>query len=85
MRQTLTLIRNADAYAPGHLGLRDILMGAGSILAVEAPGNLRSYENAPGVRLIDADGLTAVPGFIDNHLHLIAVAARGGIPPGRLR
>jgi beta-aspartyl-dipeptidase (metallo-type) len=78
MRQTLTLIRNADAYAPGHLGLRDILMGAGSILAVEAPGNLRSYENAPGVRLIDADGLTAVPGFIDNHLHLIGGGGEGG-------
>lgn len=54
------LIRNADVYAPEHLGKQDILICNDKIAAV-AP----SLEpNLPGIEVIDAHGKTAVPGLL---------------------
>ena len=69
------LIRNADVYAPEHLGKQDILICNDKIAAV-AP----SLEpNLPGIKVIDAQGKTAVPGFIDKHVHLTGGGGEGGL------
>ena len=62
----------------------DILVKGSRIAAVLEPGG--AYH--PGVRIIDAAGLFAVPGFIDPHVHLessmvsVAEYARAVIPRG---
>ena len=45
-----TLIRNADLYAPEHVGHRDILVAGGKIIALAE----RLEPNIPGMETIDA-------------------------------
>lgn len=45
------LIRNADLYAPEHVGMRDILIAGGKIIAVEP--HLENV-NIPGMETVDA-------------------------------
>ena len=47
------LIRNADLYAPEHVGMRDILIAGGKIIAVEP--HLENV-NIPGMETVDAAG-----------------------------
>ena len=62
------LIKNADVYAPQHLGINDILVCNEQIVHIskniELPGGF-------DVRVMDVEGLKAVPGFIDQHVHVI--------------
>lgn len=55
-----TLIRNADLYAPEHVGHRDILVAGGKIIAVDD----RLDPNIPGMETIDAAGLTDIRGLV---------------------
>jgi len=61
------LIRNAHAIDPSTSldAPRDILLRAGRIAAIEAPGVLPKTEEE-----IDATGLVLAPGLIDIHVHL---------------
>src|SRR5882757_9851526 len=61
------LIRNAQAIDPSTSldAPRDILLRAGRIAAIEAPGVLPKTEEE-----IDATGLVLAPGLIDIHVHL---------------
>jgi beta-aspartyl-dipeptidase (metallo-type) len=62
------VLRNANVYAPEHLGLRDIVICGEEIVAITEPsvqmGDL-------GFEEFDADGQIVVPGFIDNHVHVL--------------
>ena len=61
----MILIKEADIYAPEHLGIRDVLICGER---VEAVG-----ENLPalcGCRVIEARGKMLTPGLIDQHVHL---------------
>jgi dihydroorotase-like cyclic amidohydrolase len=75
----MILIKNAAVFAPGALGLCDILIGGGKILAIE----ISIMEGVlPGeVEIIDAGGLAAVPGFIDGHQHFTGGGGEGGSHP----
>ena len=55
------LIRNADLYAPEHVGMRDILIAGGKIIAVEP--HLENV-NIPGMETVDAAGRRVTPGRI---------------------
>lgn len=63
----MKLIRNADVYAPEHLGLRDILIEGERIARVEA--DLSRYA-ALADETYDMRGATVVPGYIDGHIHI---------------
>lgn len=70
----LTLIKNADVYAPQHLGTKDILIGAGKIVAVED-----QIDTHPAFsEVIDASGKIVTPGFIDQHVHIIGAGGKYG-------
>jgi beta-aspartyl-dipeptidase (metallo-type) len=75
---TLTLIRNANLYAPQPLGIRHLLLGGGRILwigeqALDLPAALRSVTNT-----IDAAGRRTIPGLIDGHVHVTGGGGEAG-------
>lgn len=71
---TSYLIKNADVYAPEHLGINDVLVAEGRVAAV-APGLDVSF---PGLETVDAEGEALVPGFIDQHVHVTGGGGEGG-------
>jgi beta-aspartyl-dipeptidase (metallo-type) len=75
---TLTLIRNANLYAPQPLGIRNLLIGGGRILwigdeAFELPVPLRTVS-----RIVDAAGRVTIPGLIDGHVHVTGGGGEAG-------
>ena len=68
----ITLIKNAEVYAPRHIGRRDVLLTADRICrigeVIEIGGSVEYTE-------IDATGKIMFPGFIDSHVH---IAGGGG-------
>ncbi len=66
-------IKNAQVYAPENLGKKDLLIAAGSILAIED-----TLETPAGFEAWDAQGLNLCPGFIDQHIHLIGAGGKRG-------
>ena len=79
----LSIIRNANVYAPQPLGLKNLLIGGGKILAMtddslDIPVALLSDD-------IDLQGQTLAPGFIDAHAHITCGGGEAGfatqVPP----
>ena len=64
----MKIIRNADVYAPKHLGTKDILICGETICAVEE----KITVNATGVpvEVIDLHGAAVGPGYLDGHVHV---------------
>ncbi len=69
----LTLLRNADVYAPQPLGHRDLLLGGGRVLAMEP--RLQAVE---GAVVVDAGGRIVCPGFVDSLVHISGGGGEGG-------
>jgi beta-aspartyl-dipeptidase (metallo-type) len=71
----LKLFKKADVYTPESIGKKDILIGSGKILAIAD-----DIEKPTGVNceIISCDGLKAVPGFIDSHVHIAGAGGEGG-------
>lgn len=71
----MLLIKNATVYAPVPQGKKDLLIGGNVILAIsdkiEIPSGLE-------IEVVDAGGLTIVPGLIDNHVHIAGAGGEGG-------
>ena len=78
----LTIIRNADIYAPEHLGIRDVLIGGGKILSID-----EKIDSIRGADVIDAEGEILEPGLVDGHVHIIGGGGEDGmlsrVPPLR--
>lgn len=68
-----TIIKNADVYAPQPLGQQDILFCNDKIIAM-APTIDFDFGD---VTVIDAAGKKAVPGFIDQHVHVLGGGGEG--------
>ena len=82
----LTLIQNADVYAPEHLGLCDLLIVGDKIERVAPAGELQlRYDR---LRVLNADGRRLVPGFIDIHVHITGGGGEQGyasrVPEARM-
>lgn len=71
----LTLLRNAELFAPEARGRNDLLVGGGSILAL-AP-TLPALALAD-CRVIDLAGARVIPGLIDAHVHLTGGGGESG-------
>jgi len=69
-----TLIKGAQVYAPKPLGQQDILLCGDKIIDI-APQI--SLEGQP-LTVVEAQGLKAVPGFIDQHVHVLGGGGEGG-------
>lgn len=78
------LIKNADLYAPEHLGKKDILILGTQIAAVEDAIEV----SIPGLDILDAQGAITAPGIIDHHNHFGGAGGEGGpnfrTPPAQL-
>jgi beta-aspartyl-dipeptidase (metallo-type) len=72
----LTLIRNGEVFGPEPLGKKDILVAGASIEAVAGPGEIRLGGLKTDV--VDAAGLSVLPGFVDPHVHILGGGGEGG-------
>lgn len=70
----LTLIINAQVYAPHYLGKQQILICGNNILAIEEQIDIQTEY----LRIIDATGKLVVPGFIDSLVHITGGGGEGG-------
>lgn len=70
------LVLNAELYAPEYQGIQDILIINGRIVAIGK--NLKEQIKLPGLRILDAAGKKAVPGYIDQHVHIIGGGGESG-------
>jgi beta-aspartyl-dipeptidase (metallo-type) len=89
----LTLLRDADLYAPAALGRRDLLLGGGRVLAISArdagfegmPAGLGPAGLGVDVHEHDCAGARVVPGLVDAHVHVTGGGGEGGytsrVPP----
>ena len=79
---TFTVVRGGPVFAPEPLGTCEILITGERILAMG--DNLESRARALGsVEVVDAAGMSIVPGFIDQHLHFLGGGDYDG-PLGRV-
>ncbi len=74
----ITLIKNAEVYAPAGLGRQSILLLNDKIAKI---GDINE-ESIAGVgvkyKIIDVEGAIVTPGFIDPHVHLLGGGGEGG-------
>ena len=67
------LIKNADVYAPEHLGTRDIFLAGGKIVAMAEKLDV----TLPDLEVIDAAGYIVAPGLVDQHIHITGGGGEG--------
>jgi dihydroorotase len=67
-----TLIRGGHLIDPAaNLDApKDLLLRAGRVAAVDAPGKLNALAAQEGAEILDAKGLIVAPGLVDIHVHL---------------
>jgi len=68
----MLLIRNANIYAPEPLGIKDMLIIDGKIVAIED----HFHPNSLNAKEWDAKGQTVTPGFIDQHIHITGAGGK---------
>lgn len=78
----LTLLRNADVYAPEASGVCDVLVAGESIVWM---GRGLELPAAAGATVVDLDGRRAIPGLVDPHVHVTGGGGEAGsatkVPP----
>jgi beta-aspartyl-dipeptidase (metallo-type) len=70
------ILKNGHVYAPQDMGIKDVLL-AGDAIALIAD----TIDAAPGygdTEVYDVAGCFVVPGFVDQHVHLIGGGGEGG-------
>jgi beta-aspartyl-dipeptidase (metallo-type) len=70
----MLLVKNTNLYSPEKLGLKDILISNGKIVAIED----KIEENSLFNDYWDAQGAITTPGFIDQHIHVIGAGGKHG-------
>lgn len=85
----LTLLRNANVFAPEPLGRRDLLVGDERIVWMsDSEAAITPLPAAIAVTEIDLGGRTLIPGLIDGHAHLTGGGGEAGphtrVPPPTL-
>jgi len=72
----ITIIKNADIYAPKPLGIKQVVILEDKIEGIYDDINIP--ENFIEIKVVDAEGKILVPGFIDNHVHILGGGGEGG-------
>lgn len=72
----LKLIKNADIYAPEHIGVRDILVSGGKIVSISEKIEVAAV--GVDVEEYDAKEMRIIPGLIDAHVHICGGGGEGG-------
>lgn len=75
----IKLIRNADVYAPAHLGKKDVLVIADKVVRIA--DKIEGYEGMPEVEVFDFSGKKLLPGYIDMHMHITGGAVSRALLP----
>ncbi|MGD6777272.1 beta-aspartyl-peptidase [Sutcliffiella horikoshii] len=70
----IKLLKNGTVYSPDYLGKKDILIVDKRIAAIE--DNIQFVESAH-IEVLDVTGQLIVPGFIDNHVHIMGGGGEG--------
>jgi beta-aspartyl-dipeptidase (metallo-type) len=73
---TLTLLSNADVWAPERLGKRHVLVAAGRIAWIGA--ELPELPRGLGTTTVDLAGKRLIPGLVDPHVHLTGGGGEAG-------
>src|SRR5699024_11288741 len=69
-----TLIKYVHCYTPENVGKKDILIGSEEIIAMDDQIDIQFTD----MKVIDGTGKIALPGFIDNHVHIIGGGGEDG-------
>ncbi len=77
-RAMLTLLRNAEVFAPARLGRRDILIGGGTIVAIESDLGAFAAARAGMCEVVDLASARVLPGLIDAHVHVTGGGGESG-------
>ncbi|MCM2973966.1 beta-aspartyl-peptidase [Priestia aryabhattai] len=72
----LTLIKNAEVYAPQQLGKKDILLADSKIILIK--DCIDHVNTSIPIDVVDAANHIIAPGFIDSHVHIIGGGGEGG-------
>ena len=71
----MLLIRNATVFSPDLLGKKELLIGGNTILGI---ADKITLPRGIDIEVFDANGLSVVPGLIDNHVHISGAGGEGG-------
>ncbi len=78
----ITLIKNANVFAPQSLGMQHLLIAANKIIYM---GSALPSINGLEVEIVDANGCAVIPGLIDAHTHITGGGGEAGfatrVPP----
>jgi beta-aspartyl-dipeptidase (metallo-type) len=73
----IKIIKDIKVYTPDYVGVKDVLILAGKIGAIE--DKIDITENGKvSIEIIDGSGKILVPGFIDSHVHILGGGGEGG-------
>ncbi|MDV3429445.1 MAG: beta-aspartyl-peptidase [Bacillota bacterium] len=72
----ITVIKNCEIYSPEYLGKKDIIINGDTIEGIYESVDIP--ENFGEIKVINAEGKLAVPGFIDSHVHILGGGGEGG-------
>ena len=72
----LTVIKNAELYAPEYIGKKTIVIANDKIEGIYEKIDIP--KNFLDIEVIDGENMIAVPGFIDCHVHVMGGGGEGG-------
>ncbi|SHI10195.1 beta-aspartyl-dipeptidase (metallo-type) [Sporobacter termitidis DSM 10068] len=72
----LTLLRSVTCCCPQPAGEKDILIAGSKIYKIAPPGEIAGSPLFE--KVVDCRGLTAFPGFIDQHVHILGAGGEQG-------
>lgn len=70
----LTLLKNIHLYTPAPMGLQQVLIAGEKVVAIAPEISLTGVD----VRVIDGEGMSCMPGLIDQHVHIIGGGGQTG-------
>lgn len=75
----IQIYRNATVHTPHNMGKMDLLVGAGTVLAMASSSEAKDWGTV-GIpsEVIDCSGMHLTPGFIDQHIHITGAGGKYG-------